>query len=141
MSDIRLLTSEMKGRFYVMKEGVILLGHGSRREEANEEIRLMARMIQEADKEGLYEVAFLSFGSPHLADAAEALIEKGCEKIIVMPMFLVTGNHINRDIPSRLLLQKTTYPNIHFVLAKHFGPHPSIISIVQERIKEASTLI
>ena len=124
-----------------MKEGVILLGHGSRREEANEEVRQMAKMIKKADKDGLYEVAFLSFGHPHLADAAETLIKKGCEKIIVMPMFLVTGNHINRDIPSRLLLQKTTHPNIKFVLAKHFGPHPGIISITQERIKEASSLV
>jgi sirohydrochlorin ferrochelatase len=124
-----------------MKEGVILLGHGSRREEANEEIRQMAKMVQEADKDGLYEVAFLSFGEPHLAAAAEKLIDKGCEKIIVMPMFLVTGNHIKRDIPSRILLQKTTHPNVKFILAEHFGTHPAIINIVQERIKEASKLI
>jgi len=124
-----------------VKEGVILLGHGSRREEANDEIRQMAQIIQEADKDGLYEVAFLSFGSPHLAEAAENLIEKGVDKIIVMPMFLVTGNHIKRDIPSRLLLQKTTYPNIKFVLARHFGPHPSIVNIVKERIIEASAMI
>ena len=124
----------------MIKQGVILLGHGSRREEANEEIREMAKLVQEADPNGLYEVAFLSFGSPHLADAAVTLIEKGCEKIIVMPMFLVTGNHINRDITSRLLLQKTTYPEVKFVLAKHFGAHPGIISIVQERIQEAAKL-
>ncbi len=124
-----------------MKEGVILLGHGSRREEANDEIRQMAKLIQEADKDGLYEVAFLSFGEPHLAEAADKLIKQGCEKIIVMPMFLVTGNHIKRDIPSRILMQKTTYPDVKFVLAKHFGAHPGIIRIVQERIKEASELI
>lgn len=123
-----------------MKEGVILLGHGSRREEANDEIREMARMVQEADPEGLYEVAFLSFGEPNIADATEALIEKGCEKIILMPMFLVTGNHIKRDIPSRMMLQKTTHPDVTFVLAKHFGTHSGIIKIIQERIKVAAEL-
>lgn len=124
-----------------MKEGVILLGHGSRREEANDEIRQIATMVQEADQKGTYEVAFLSFGEPHLAAAAEELIAKGCEKIIVMPMFLVTGNHIKRDIPSKILLQKTTHPNIKFVLAQHFGTHAGIVNIIQERIKEATKLL
>ncbi len=124
-----------------MKEGTVLLGHGSRREEANEEIRQIAKMIQEADPNGLYKVAFLSFGEPHLAAAAKKLIEAGCKKIIVMPLFLVTGNHIKRDIPSRLLLQKTTYPEVKFVLAEHFGVHPGIINIARERIKEAAALI
>lgn len=121
-----------------MKEGVILLGHGSRREEANEEIRQITEMVQRADSDRFYEPAFLSIGHPHLADAVENLIEKGCVKIIVMPMFLVTGNHIDKDIPDKIFLQKTAHPNIEFVLAQHFGLHPGIIKIVQERIKEAS---
>jgi len=121
-----------------MQEGVILLGHGSRREEANEEIRQMTEMIQKADKDGIYEVAFFSLGHPHLEEAVETLIEKGCEKIIVMPMFLVAGSHINRDIPEKILLLKVAYPNIEFVLAKHFGSHPGIINILREIIQEAS---
>ncbi|OEF97992.1 sirohydrochlorin chelatase [Desulfuribacillus alkaliarsenatis] len=123
-----------------MKEGIILLGHGSRREEANQEIHQMAKNIQERNPEGLYEVGFLSFGEPNIGDAAKRLIKKGVEKIIVMPMFLVTGNHIKRDIPSRLMMLKTTHPDVVFVLAKHFGPHPGILDIVEDRIKEAQAL-
>lgn len=120
-----------------MQEGIILLGHGSRREEANEEIRQIAAMIKEADPEGIYETAFLSFGSPDLSEVADKMINDGMDKIIVMPLFLVTGNHITRDIPSKLLLQKTTYPEVSFVLAKHFGVHHGIVDIVKERIQEA----
>jgi len=121
-----------------MQEGVILLGHGSRREEANEEIHRMAGIIQEIDKSRFYEVAFLSIGHPRLKDAVEALIKKGCAKIIIMPMFLVTGSHINKDIPEEVLLQKAVHPNIEFILTKHFGSHPGIINIIQEITKEAS---
>lgn len=124
-----------------MKKGVILLGHGSRREEANDEIRQIGRMIQDGDKDGCYEVAFLSFASPGLTDAAEGLIEKGIDNIIVMPIFLVTGNHIKRDIPSKLLLLKTSYPEVKFIMAKHFGAHPEIVKIVQERIMAAHQLL
>jgi len=121
-----------------MQEGVILLGHGSRREEANEEIRQIAKLVQEADKDRIYEVAFLSLSHPHLEGVLEILIKAGCEKIIVMPMFLVTGSHINRDIPEKISLQKAAYPNIELVLAKHFGLHSGIIDIIKDRIKEAS---
>jgi len=123
-----------------MKTGIILLGHGSRREEANDEIRQLAGMIQEGDKNGCYKVAFLSFASPGLTDAAEELIEEGVNNIIVVPIFLVTGNHIKRDIPSKLLLLKTSYPKVNFIMAKHFGTHPALIEIVQERIQTAAVL-
>lgn len=123
-----------------MKEGIILLGHGSRREEANEEIRTIARMIMDEDQQSLYETAFLSFGSPDLTEAVEDMVGKGVEKIMVMPIFLLTGNHIARDIPGKLLLQKATHPNIQFVMAKHIGPDPAIAEIIKKRIQEAAEL-
>lgn len=121
-----------------MIEGAILLAHGSRKEEANEEIRQMTEMVQETDRDRFYETAFLSLGYPQLADAVESLVKKGCEKIIIMPMFLVTGSHITGDIPDKILLQEAAYPNVKFVLTKHFGSHSGVIDIVRERIKEAS---
>jgi sirohydrochlorin ferrochelatase len=124
-----------------MKTGVILLGHGSRREEANDEIREIARMVQADDQAGCYEVAYLSFASPSLTDAAADLIDQGFDNIIVMPVFLVTGNHIKRDIPSKLLMLKTSNPEVNFIMAKHFGAHPSIVKIVQERIMNAHELL
>jgi sirohydrochlorin ferrochelatase len=124
-----------------MKTGVILLGHGSRREEANDEIRQIGQMVMEGDQDGCYEVAFLSFASPSLTDAAEDLIARGLDSIVVVPIFLVTGNHIKRDIPSKLLLLKTSHPEVKFILAKHFGVHPEIVKIVQERIMTACGLV
>jgi len=124
-----------------MKEGILLLGHGSRREEANQVIRDICELVKERYGEGLYEVGYLSFGEPTLAEAVENLIAAGAKKIIVVPVFLVTGNHIKRDIPSRLLLQKTSHPDIQFVLAGHLGADPRIADIIMDRAKNALKLI
>lgn len=86
-------------------------------------------------------MGYLSFGEPTLAEAVENLIAAGAKKIIVVPVFLVTGNHIKRDIPSRLLLQKTTHPDVQFVLAGHLGADPRIADIIIDRAKSASELI
>jgi sirohydrochlorin ferrochelatase len=65
-----------------MGEGIIILGHGSRRQEANEEIREIAALIKKDDPHGIYETAFLSFADPDLSEAVENMIRAGIDKII-----------------------------------------------------------
>ncbi|MFZ7102234.1 MAG: sirohydrochlorin chelatase [Peptococcaceae bacterium] len=124
-----------------MKEGIIILGHGSRREDANEEIREITNRLKAKNPAGLYKVAFLEFGKPSLIDAIEGLLENGVEKVVVMPMFLTVGNHMHRDIPGKILRLKTTYPNVKFTFAKHLGPDERIVEIVEDRIKDAAELV
>ena len=85
-----------------MKSGVVLVAHGSRREEANMEIRTLTREVQEADPPGLYEVAFMQFSSPDLKEAVARLAAQGVQQVVIMPLFLITGNHVTQDIPAAL---------------------------------------
>jgi len=124
-----------------MKEGIIILGHGSRREDANDEIREITQKLKKKNPTGIYEVAFLEFGKPSLVDAIEGLLEEGVEKVVIMPMFLTVGNHMHRDIPGKILRLKTTYPNVKFVFAQHLGPDDRIVEIAEDRIESASQLI
>lgn len=125
-----------------MKEGIIILGHGSRREDANDEIREITTKLAANYPQSPCREAFLEFGTPSLVDAIEALLEENpLEKVIIMPMFLTIGNHMHRDIPGKILRLKTTYPHVNFVFAKHLGPDPRIVDIAQDRITEASQLI
>ena len=124
-----------------MKQGVIVLGHGSRREDANEEIRVITEKLQENNPQEAYRVAFLEFGKPSLVEAIEELIDEEVEKVVIMPMFLTVGNHMHRDIPGKILRLKTTYPDVKFVFARHLGPDPRIVAIAEDRIQEAAKLI
>jgi sirohydrochlorin ferrochelatase len=117
-----------------IKEGILLLAHGSRREEANDEIRCMARLIQARDPDGIYETAYMSFGTPDISGGIENLIAQGIEIIIIMPLFLVTGNHITHDIPEEIALQKERFPGMEFRMAQHLACHPAIVDIVMERL-------
>lgn len=122
-----------------MKEGVMVLAHGSKREEANEEIRSLVREIQLSDSQGVYQVAFMQFGYPDIGKAVNELAAVGVEKIIVMPYFLVTGNHISIDIPDELEVQKQAHPGLEFVIAKHLNGHPGMIAVVKDRIQECTS--
>lgn len=120
-----------------LHKGIIILGHGSKREEANEEIRQVSEMLNKSDEKGRYETAFLSMASPKLEDIVKNLIQEDINEIIIMPLFLVQGNHLKKDIPNILAELKERYSNINFSLAKHIGPHPALVDIVKERIEKA----
>src|SRR5665647_3778510 len=109
-----------------MSDGIILLGHGSRREEANEEIRTIAAMVASGKQAAFYETAFLSLTQPNLPEAAARLVQKGVKRIMITPVFLVTGNHIARDIPEEIAKLKAGYPKIEFVMSGHIGTHPDV---------------
>ena len=127
-----------------MKTGIVILGHGSRREEANAEVRELVTIMQDnkgvqenyLNDEVLYEAAFLSFGEPDLEMAVDGMVEKEVEKIVVIPLFLVTGNHIKQDIPEEMDKLVSKYPRVEFVRSRHLGIHPALVDIIQERIQE-----
>jgi len=121
-----------------MKEGVMLLSHGSRRPEANEEILAIGSLVQERDPERVYQTAFMSFGSPGIGESIDTLVRSGIERIIVMPLFLVTGNHIAQDIPEELDVHRQRLPGIEIVMAQHLAGHPGLVDIVLDRIQACS---
>jgi sirohydrochlorin ferrochelatase len=120
-----------------MKEGIIILGHGSRREDANLEIREFTDKLREKNPDVNYQVAFLEFAQPSLDGAVEQLLkDEQVKKIIIMPLFLTVGNHMHRNIPDRIWKMKNTYPKIKFALAPHLGLDYRMMDVVQDRIKD-----
>jgi len=117
-----------------LKTSIIILGHGSQAEGGSDALREVADMVS-----GLagYEVvpAFLQFESPSLTEAVETAISEGGERIVVVPYFLYTGNHVIRDIPEELDKLKAAHPGVQMVMTGHLGAHRKLAEIVLERIR------
>src|SRR6266540_1677974 len=65
------------------KSGVLVVGHGSRREEANRDVREAARRIGERGGFSLVEAAFLEIEHPNIAEGFKSLVERGACKVTV----------------------------------------------------------
>lgn len=119
--------------------GIIILGHGSRAEEANAALEVTKEMVKGQLKLDNVEAAYLQFCQPDLKEAVAKMAEQGVTKIVIMPFFLYKGIHIQEDVPGELAELTQKYQGkVELVFARHLGPDPRIADIVVDRIREVS---
>ncbi|MHB1126516.1 MAG: sirohydrochlorin chelatase [Bacillota bacterium] len=122
----------------MVKEGTLLLGHGSRIDEANAVIiEICRQVVEKKGGHGFFRVAFLQFGKPSLEEAVQSMVENGIERIMVVPVFLVPGNHIRTDIPEMLERCQAVYPEIKIIFADSIGADCRIAEILIDRMEAA----
>lgn len=119
-------------------QGVIVIGHGSRREGANEDFVEFARELQSQDVDAEYRAAFLSNGRPGLEDAARDMAARGIRRIVVVPVFLSAGSHVREDIPRIIQQVRDSCPELQVVQAEHVGAHPGLAALVREQAARAA---
>lgn len=119
--------------------GIIILGHGSRSEEANKALIDIAAMVKSQVNQENVEAAYLQFCKPDLKDSVANMAAKGVTKVIVMPLFLFKGIHIQEDVPGELAELRAQYEGkMEIAFAGHLGIDPRIAEIAVDRIKEVS---
>ncbi|MEJ7616300.1 MAG: CbiX/SirB N-terminal domain-containing protein [Pyrinomonadaceae bacterium] len=78
---------------------VLVVGHGSRRQEANDDVREVARRIGERGGFPLVRAAFLELEHPNIDEGFARLVAEGARDITVHPYFLSPGRHTRGDVP------------------------------------------
>ncbi|ADG82415.1 sirohydrochlorin chelatase [Thermincola potens] len=121
-----------------MDRGIIILGHGSKAPEALETLKKIAEMVRVSLGDGIVEIASLQFNKPDLPEAIQTVIAKGARKVIIIPLFLYNGIHMQEDIPAVIAEQKDKNPGVEIVLAKNLGADDRIVGVLLDRIKEVS---
>lgn len=119
------------------KIGIIILGHGSKLHKANGLISKVARIIKKEIAGNIVEPSYLQFHQPNLSESIKKVVEKGCKKIIIVPFFLFSGNHVKRDIPQAIKKEMDRYPDCTFVFTESMGEDGRIVDIVLQKINEA----
>jgi sirohydrochlorin ferrochelatase len=111
---------------------LLLVAHGSRREESNEEIRSLADALAEqaGARFGHVGYAFLEIAAPSIPDAIEAAIRAGAGEIVVLPYFLSAGRHVAEDIPAEVEGKRAEHPQVRIRIAPYLGKADNLIGIL-----------
>ncbi|XP_073142970.1 sirohydrochlorin ferrochelatase, chloroplastic isoform X4 [Henckelia pumila] len=77
-------------------DGVIIVDHGSRRDESNLMLNEFVDMFRERTKYPIVEPAHMELAAPSIKDAFDLCVQQGAKRVIVSPFFLSPGRHWNR---------------------------------------------
>ncbi|HEV8369713.1 MAG TPA: uroporphyrinogen-III C-methyltransferase [Pyrinomonadaceae bacterium] len=121
------------------RSGLLVVGHGSRRREANEDVREAARRIGERGGFRLVEPAFLEIAQPDIAEGFKRLIDRGATNVTVHPYFLSPGRHTRGDLPHKVSAVAACYPGVRYQITEPLSAHPLVIEASIERIRETES--
>jgi len=119
-----------------VKSGVLVVGHGSRRQEANEDVREAARRIAERGGFSLVEAAFLEIEHPNIGEGFARLVQRGAREITVHPYFLSPGRHTRGDIPVEVEEAAKRHIGVNYRITEPLSAHKLVIAASVDRICE-----
>lgn len=116
---------------------MLVVGHGSRREEANLDVLEAARRIGVRGGFRIVEAAFLEIERPDISEGFARLVERGARHVVVHPYFLSPGRHTRGDIPVEVRAAAEQHAGVTYQITPPLAAHPLVIEASVERIRES----
>ncbi|MFF2912337.1 CbiX/SirB N-terminal domain-containing protein [Paenibacillus sp. NPDC057934] len=120
---------------------VLLVGHGSRVAEGNDELRAFADLLARRRPELKFETCFIELAGPSIAEGIENCVQGGATTINVVPIILFAAGHSKLDIPLAIDQAKARYPGVEFIYGRPIGVQDKAVEILLDRISEAVPVV
>lgn len=120
------------------KTAVLLIAHGSRRAEANDDLVKLADFVSQKNEYDFVEVSYLELAPPTILEGGRICVNKGAGRVLMLPYFLSAGVHVTNDLEECCQQLNAEFPQVDFVLCPHLGLHPLMADIVLSRLHEGT---
>ncbi|WCM93239.1 sirohydrochlorin chelatase [Acidovorax sp. NCPPB 2350] len=114
---------------------VLLVGHGSREPEGNDEIHAFVRQWRARRPGWRIEVCFIEFAPPSLHDGL-LLAAKGSRRVLVLPLILNAAGHVKMEIPESIEHARAHCPGVQFLYGPHLTACEPILQILQRQLRD-----
>jgi len=116
-----------------LKEGIVLLAHGSRERDWARPFEELAAVLSRK-VEARVALAYLEAMKPPLDEALRALHDEGVAAVRVVPVFLGQGGHMKEDVPRLLAAARTRLRGMTITLDAPIGEQASVIEAIASAI-------
>ncbi len=118
-----------------MKPGLIIVDHGSRREQSNLMLEELASLFAARFEEryAIVEPAHMEIAEPSIATAYARCVDRGATRIVVVPFFLGPGKHWTSDIPGLTAQAATAHPQTTYHISPYLGIDDLILDLLAKR--------
>ena len=114
------------------RRSVILLAHGSRAPAVGPELAALAAQTHIDGATVRY--AFLQLCAPLLPDVIDQEADAGATHIVVLPVFLTAGRHVQDDIPLEVQAAQDRWPRVHFEVTPHIGAANGLATLLSDHV-------
>jgi sirohydrochlorin ferrochelatase len=120
-----------------MKDGIIIVDHGSRRQESNRMLEQIAALFAArfAELHQIVEPAHMELAEPSIASAYDACVARGADRIVVCPFFLGPGKHWTGDIPRLAAEAAKKHPHTVYHVTMPLGIDDLILDLLEKRVR------
>ena len=115
---------------------ILLVGHGSREESGNVEIREFVAQWRARQPGWRIEVCFIEFAPPSLHDGLIAAAQ-GARRVLVLPLILNAAGHVKMEIPEAIEHARAHCPGTPFLYGPHLTACDPILAILKRRLRRA----
>jgi len=117
---------------------VLLIAHGSRRAEANDDLVRLAEILRAKGLYPIVETAYLELATPDIPAGGETCVRLGATEVMLLPYFLSAGAHVVDDLERHRRDLEARFPQVTFELCSPLGLHPLMIEIVLDRLRQSA---
>jgi sirohydrochlorin ferrochelatase len=126
------------GRPEQSSRAILLVDHGSRREDANALLDSVAAELSRRMPDHIVRVAHMEIAEPTVAQGIDACVDVGAREIVVHPYFLGPGYHTRESIPQLVEAAARRHPDLRVRISEPLGLHSKLLDVIVERIETAS---
>ncbi len=130
-------------------KGMLLVGHGSKMPYNQELVEKTAALIKTQSKDFIVKCGFMNLNTPSIRDSLDEFRKEPIEALVVVPLFLAKGVHIEKDIPGEIGLpegqKKGSFvlngKSIPLLYADPIGSDPLLADLMVKNATKALSLI
>jgi sirohydrochlorin ferrochelatase len=113
---------------------LLFVCHGTRLKKGRMEAEEFVKKSMHSVEVPIKEICFLELAEPSISQGFKTCVQNGATSISVVPVFLLSANHIKKDIPRELQFLQTQHPEIEVKYGRAFGVHEALSHLLWERI-------
>ncbi|PKL70770.1 MAG: sirohydrochlorin nickelochelatase [Methanomicrobiales archaeon HGW-Methanomicrobiales-1] len=131
------------------KKGMLLVGHGSTMPYNQDLVEKTAAMIKAGNTDFIVKCGFMNVNKPSIKESLDAFRNEPIDVLVVVPLFLAKGVHIEKDIPGEIGLPEGTKKgsfvmngtSIPLVYADPIGSDPLLADLMVKNAKKALSIL
>lgn len=111
---------------------IVLIAHGSKAPKWKLPFEELATKLKKDIGENKISLAYLESIPPTLLEVISESVKKGFNNIMVLPLFMSGGGHVDKDIPEKIKEVKKKFPKIKIKQLPPIGENPEMFKLTKK---------